>query len=156
MGAVRNLCRAYRELLIVRNAGKSNIVEDYYKSEDYEPLLKRLPELHARPDGFILVGEFGGDVVACGMTHRIGPNTCEIKRVFVSDAARGHGVAVALCRAAMEQAAKDGYARMVLDTMRELPEAIALYRKLGFTECAPFYDPDPKYTHQIHFFGRDI
>jgi hypothetical protein len=45
---------------------------------------------------------------------------------------------------------------MVLDTMRVLPEAIALYRALGFSPCVPFYDPDPRFADDILFFGKDL
>jgi ribosomal protein S18 acetylase RimI-like enzyme len=41
-----------------------------------------------------------------------------------------------------------GYARMKLDTSSDMPAAIALYRRLGFTPCARYNDdpmPDTLY-----------
>ena len=153
---VRRLCRAYRALLADRNPGLPEIVEAYYQADAYEILLSRLPELHARPDGAIFVAEFGGRVAGCGMTHRIDGTTCEIKRVFVEDAARGRGLAQGLFLAAMDQARADGYRRMVLDTMRVLTEAIALYERLGFAPAEPFYDLDARFSGEIQFFGIDL
>ncbi len=156
MPAIRGLCRDYRALLASRVAAGSEILESYYKAETYEDLLNRLPSLHARPDGAIFAGAVDGEVTACGMTHRIDATICEIKRVFVADSARGLGLGKRLFQAAMDQARADGYARMVLDTMRVLPEAIALYQTLGFTEAAPFYDLDPRFADEILFFGIDL
>ena len=154
--AIRDLCRAYRELLVARNPDTPEIVEAYYEAAAYETLLTRLPDLHARPHGAIFAGVLDGAVQACGMTHRIDANTCEIKRVYVSDTARGQGLGRWIFEAAMTQARADGYARMVLDTMRVLPEAIALYKTLDFTEAAPFYDLDRRFADQILFFERNL
>lgn len=156
LAEVRRLCRAYRALLAERTADRPEILDRYYRADDYEPLLARLPDLHARPDGAIFVAELNGKIAACGMTHRIGPGTCEIKRVFTDEAARGHGLARQLCLAAMEQSRADGYGEMKLDTMRTLPEAIALYRGLGFTPCAPFYDLPPEFEGYVEFYGRAL
>ena len=154
--AIRDLCRAYRDLLVARNPDTPEIVEAYYEASAYETLLTRLPELHARPDGAIFAGFLDSAVQACGMTHRIDATNCEIKRVYVADTARGQGLGRQIFEAAMARARADGYTRMVLDTMRVLPEAIALYRTLGFTEAAPFYDLDPRFADQILFFGIDL
>ncbi len=45
-----------------------------------------------------------------------------------------------------------GYREMVLDTITSLTQAINLYRKHGFTECAPYYhNPmnDVIYMHRL-------
>ncbi|MEO0746666.1 MAG: hypothetical protein AAFY49_15075 [Pseudomonadota bacterium] len=52
----------------------------------------------------------------------------------------------------MRRAAADGYGRMVLDTIAPLTEAIALYERLGFAPCAPFYNPDPAFAPHLRFF----
>ena len=154
--AVRALCRAYRALLDERWPDYPQFLDRYYNAADFEALLARLPQLHRPPEGVILVAELDGRIVGCGMTHRIAPGVCEIKRVYVSDAARGHGAGAKLCRAAMERSRADGYARMVLDTTTRLTEAISLYEKLGFTPIAPFYDPPADFAENLLFFGRDL
>ncbi len=52
------------------------------------------------------------------------------------------------CRAA----AKDGYPLVVLDTIKRLPHAVALYARLGFEEV-PRYNDNP--MHDIMFLGRN-
>ncbi|MEZ5716014.1 MAG: GNAT family N-acetyltransferase [Paracoccaceae bacterium] len=154
--ALRTLCRAYRDSLVRRATPCPDIVETYYAEEAYEALLTQLPEKHARPDGALFLALLDEVPIGCGMTHRIDATTCEIKRVYTAPAARGHGAATALVTAAMEQARADGYGRMVLDTMAWLSEAIALYTRLGFTECAPFYTPEPRFARHLRFFSRTL
>ena len=153
---IRQLCRDYRTLLVERTSPVSDIAEAYYAHDAYEALMENLPELHARPDGFILAAILDDKVVGCAMTHRIDAEKTEIKRIFVAQSARGLGVAKQLCQAAMRQSKTDGYSRMVLDTVKELPEAIALYQQLGFVPAPAFYELNPKYKDQILFFGIDL
>ena len=156
MDAVRALCRDYRALLEARWPDAPQFLARVYPEGAYEALLARLPELHAAPKGAILVATVDGTPVGCGMIHEGAPGTTEIKRVYVSDAARGHGAGRAICEAAMEIARERGYARMVLDTTTRLTEAIALYEKLGFAEIAPFYDSPEDFAQNLMFFGRDL
>lgn len=150
--AVRALCRAYRDLLRERSTGVPAFVETYYGDAGFEDLLARLPEIHARPKGAILVWERAGRVLGCAMTHEIAPGLAEVKRIFVDPAARGMGAGRALSRAAIDQARADGNARLCLDTFATLTEAIALYRALGFAPCAPFYEPAPELAENLRFF----
>lgn len=156
MVAVRALCWAYRDVLVERATEFPEIVEHYYARDDYAALLEALPEKHAPPQGAIYVAEYQSDIVGCGMIHEVAPGLTEIKRVYVSDAARGQGAATAIFDAAVHDARALGQTRLVLDTMVHLTEAIALYRKLGFTPAEPFYEPDPRFSKAILFFGMDL
>jgi GNAT superfamily N-acetyltransferase len=143
MTEVRRLCWAYRDVLVERSSTRPDLVDHYYAVPDYEALMGRLDQVHARPDGAIFVAELNGEIIGCGMTHRIDAKTCEIKRLYVDPKARGHGAAKELIAHSKTQAVTDGYTRMVLDSMIWLPEAIQLYDRLGFTPCPPYYEPDP-------------
>ena len=68
--------------------------------------------------------------------------TCELKRMYVYPAARGNGVGVALCRAAINFAKDAGYKVIKLDTSSSMHPAIALYRAAGFVPCERYND-DP-------------
>ncbi len=60
-----------------------------------------------------------------------------MKRLFVPDRFKGHGIGRRLCRALMISARDEGYAWMRLDTATLLTEAIGMYKSLGFRECPP-------------------
>ena len=147
------LCWAYRDLLITRTTHVPDMVERYYSKSDYAMLLADLPRIHARPFGDILVAELDGKIVGCAMYYKHSSGPCEVKRIFVSDAARGHGAGFKLLAEAKKRAALDGHKTMVLDTVHTLVEAIALYQRSGFSPAAPFYDPDPDYIKTLRFYS---
>jgi putative acetyltransferase len=86
-----------------------------------------------------------GRALGCGAFVLGEAGQAEMKRVFVDPAARGKGIARALLEALERDAAKRGVTLMQLETGIRQPEAIALYRKLGYAERGPFgsYQPDP-------------
>jgi putative acetyltransferase len=54
-------------------------------------------------------------------------------------------------------AAAEGVRRMYLETGVKSDEAIRLYRRLGYVECAPFaaYGPDPLSVFMVKSLGGD-
>jgi GNAT superfamily N-acetyltransferase len=73
-----------------------------------------------------------GVPVACGGMRPLGAGVAEIKRMFVTAAARGRGHGRALL-AELEQCARDaGYDRVRLYTTEVLQEARALYDDAGY------------------------
>ena len=67
-------------------------------------------------------------------------NTCELKRLWVRPAFRGRHAGRALTEAALAAAREIGYSSIKLDTIPSImAEAVAMYRSLGFTDCAPYY-----------------
>lgn len=140
---VRALCWDYHDFLLNVSGTDREITETFYPVAKYTALMDNLAVEHARPQGIILLARLDGNAVGCGMTHALDAHTSEIKRVFVSDAARGKGVAARLCSALMDQARADGFTNMVLDTSKTLTDAQKLYSKLGFMARGP-YQPIPK------------
>ena len=92
-----------------------------------------------------LVAREHGRALGCGAFVLGDAGQAEMKRVFVAPAARGKGIARALMEALEREAAQRGVTLMQLETGIKQPEAIALYRKLGYAERGPFgtYKPDP-------------
>lgn len=84
------------------------------------------------PGGVLLVASQGKAEVGCAGLRRLGDGIGEIKRVFVSPAARGRGVASALLIALEERARSLGYGTLRLDTDGREPAALALFRSLGY------------------------
>ena len=71
---------------------------------------------------------------------------CEMKRLFVSPAARGTGLGAALAEAVVRMAALRGYAEIRLDTLPTMAAAIGLYERMGFGRTPPYYDGAPEGT----------
>ena len=64
---------------------------------------------------------------------------CEMKRMWLREPYRAIGLGRRLAEAIMRKASDAGYRFMRLDTLPKLEAAIALYRKLGFEPCEPYY-----------------
>lgn len=65
---------------------------------------------------------------------------CEIKRLYVDPAYRGHGIADALLDTLEAAALAQGYSDAYLDTRDDLRTAIAFYRRRGYETCDRYND----------------
>jgi putative acetyltransferase len=81
----------------------------------------------------------GGDVMGCGGCWLHG-DYAEIKRVYVSPKARGLGLAKKLMQRIEDEARASGKVIARLETGIHQPEAIGLYRALGYVDRGPFGD----------------
>jgi GNAT superfamily N-acetyltransferase len=104
------------------------------------------------PCGYLLLAWLDGKPVGCGALKVSSPPVGEIKRMWVSNHARGLGVARRLLHAIEAQARALGLERLRLETNRTLVEAQSLYRANGYEEVAPFND-EP-YAH--HWFEKRL
>jgi len=64
----------------------------------------------------------------------------EVKRVIVSDAHRGRGIARALMNHLETLARAAGVSRLILQTGDRQPDAVAVYERVGYTPI-PIYEP---------------
>ena len=96
----------------------------------------------ASQDATFLVARADGRALGCGALLRR-DTYGEIKRMFVCDDARGHGIGRALL-AEIEKRA-EGLPCLRLETGIRQPEVVALYQSAGYREIAAFgdYAPDP-------------
>ena len=78
-----------------------------------------------------------GETMGCGGCW-LRADYAEIKRVYVSPAARGLGLAKKLMQVIEDEARTHGMAIARLETGIHQPEAIGLYRALGYVDCGPF------------------
>lgn len=92
-----------------------------------------------------LVAYAGAVPVGCGALHPLQPWVAEVRRMFVTQAARRTGVATAVLAALEMHASTMGYRLLRLETGRRQRAAIALYERCGFRPIAPFgpYIGDP-------------
>jgi GNAT superfamily N-acetyltransferase len=87
--------------------------------------------------GVFAVGYDGDEPVVCG-AFRPFERSAEFKRVYVASDCRGRGYAKAMMAFLETEAFGRGYVHAVLETGSGQPEAIALYRSLGWREIPPF------------------
>ena len=106
--------------------------------------LAALPEGYLPPTGALLLADVAGAPAGCAAVRALEQDACELKRLYVRPAARGHGLGRSLTEAALDQARRLGYRRVRLDTLPTMTSAFALYRELGFREIEPYrFNPVP-------------
>lgn len=101
--------------------------------------LEHLPEMYGRPAGCLILARKGENVVGCVGVRRFSADTCEMKRLYVREAARGHGLGRRLAEKSVAAARRLGYRRMVLDTLESMASARHVYAELGFREIPAYY-----------------
>jgi GNAT superfamily N-acetyltransferase len=113
-----------------------------YGGEDETPVT---PADFAPPRGLFVVGYLDGTAVACGgwRAHEstdpgFADGDAEVKRMYVTPAARRAGHARALLAELERTAAEQGRLRTVLETGSRQPEAIELYGSSGYTAIPRF------------------
>ena len=103
--------------------------------------LMSISELRA-PEVSFLVAREGEKLLGCGaLVQRQGYG--EIKRMMVSPAARGKGLGSKILHAIEVQALVYDLQVLRLETGTQQPESIALYRRAGYSDIAPFGDYKP-------------
>lgn len=103
------------------------------------------------PRGSFLVALSDGLPLGCVGLKGTDKGYAEIKRLWISPASRGLGLARRLMGQVEETAQKLGIKTLRLDTNSALPEAVALYQKSGWTEIDRFNDdPYPDVFFEKH------
>lgn len=124
-------------------------LSDAYLESLYPPASNHLESSEALGQPHVrFLGIFdGGELVACGAVKLLEDDGRygEIKRVFVLPAHRGRGHARRIMAALEEALCDAGCTVARLETGIAQPEALALYRALGYALRSPFgrYAPDP-------------
>lgn len=107
--------------------------------QNFDQELAQLPGDYAPPRGRLLVAEFEGELAGCVALHQHQSRICEMKRLYLRPKFRGQGLGRVLAEAVIAEARKIGYERMRLDTVEPvMQDAVAMYRRLGFREIAPY------------------
>lgn len=104
------------------------------------------------PGGCFLIARVLAKPVGCGGLRTFEPGVGEIKRMWVSNEARGLGIGRKILQALEQEALRSGLRTVRLDTNKVLTEALRLYPSCGYREIAPFND-NP-YAH--HWFEKDL
>lgn len=121
----------------------TRLVGDYLLTFDPEPswqlnqfnqdLLARLEETFSQSGAAMFLATTEGLAVGCsGVIPHDGPSG-EVKRLYVSSAARRRGVGSRLLAECVRFAGQFGYQRLVLDVVVKRRPAMALYKQHGWT-----------------------
>ena len=91
------------------------------------------------------VARLDGRAVGCGALVLGKGGQAELKRMFVTEAARGQGAGKAVLQAIEQAASREGVRVLQLETGIHNRAAIMLYRVQGYRGRGPFgeYRPDP-------------
>jgi len=94
-------------------------------------------ETLAQPEMRFFSATVGGKVLGCGGI-RLHEDYAEVKRVYVHPQARGLGLAKKIMAVLEAEAAAAGLTIARLETGVHQPEALGLYRALGYVDRGPF------------------
>ena len=113
--------------------------------QNFDKELAALPGDYASPEGRLLLAEYGSRLAGCVALHKLSDDICEMKRLYLRPQFRGKGLGRILADRIIAEARQIGYKRMRLDTVEPvMKDAVAMYRRLGFTEIAPYTaNPNP-------------
>ena len=100
-----------------------------------------MPEFYAFPRGLFLVGYLHGQPAGTAGLHLIDEDTAELKRVWVTPSARGHGIAPRMLETAIGAARTLGARQLWLETEPNvMATAHRMYLAHGFQEIPHYTD----------------
>lgn len=112
--------------------------------QDYEVELENLRNRYAPPAGVLLLAiDESEQAIGTVAVRPFDPDIAELKRMYVQPAGRGQGWGRRLADAAIDFARSAGYQAIRLDSDEaSMPEANALYEKLGFVDIERYRPND--------------
>lgn len=116
------------------------VFADSLAQQNYDEELDRLEEKYGLPKGRIYLLTVDGEAAGCVGMKPLDDSHAELKRLYVRPAFRGKNLGEYMTRTIMDEARKEGYRWLRLDTLPGLKTALKLYRRLGFTEIEAYYD----------------
>ncbi len=131
-------------------------LSDEYMDSLYPPegnFAVDLDALSCRDVSF-LVARLDGKAVGCGGIKWFEDGSAELKRIFVRDDARGHGLGRKIMAELEALAATRNVHRLYLETGPLNVEAVRLYETLGYRPCGPFADYEEN-PHSL-FMMKDL
>lgn len=95
--------------------------------------LQDIEGFYGPPDGwFAVLVDATGRVVGSVGLKRVGADAVELRKMYLDAGCRGRGLGRLMLEAALAEARRGGYRRVILETAGVLKEAVALYGRAGF------------------------
>lgn len=104
--------------------------------QGFDAEMARFPGEYVPPAGDLLLAWHGEDAVGVVALRRFDDGIAEMKRLYLSDAARGLGAGRRLAEQVVDSARSLGYRSLRLDTATSMKAAIRLYESMGFRRLA--------------------
>jgi len=104
----------------------------------YGHTVETLMEKFSQRGAAFFLARVDKDVAGCAGYSKSDDGVAELQKMYVRAEARGKGVAKGLMTACLDRMRADGYARVRLETVTFMTDAIALYEAFGFTRSGPF------------------
>lgn len=110
--------------------------------QNFDNEINDLETMYAEPDGGLLLAKIEGITAGVAGIRKFENKVGELKRMFVRDEFRNHGIGKMLLSASIELAKKLNYEVIKLDTADFMKAAIKLYKENGFVEIPEYrYNP---------------
>lgn len=131
-------------------------LSDEYMAGLYPPEGNFAVDIEAlfQPDIDFIVARLDGKAVGCGGIKWCDDGTAELKRIFVRDDARGHGLGRRIMETLQSLAEARGITRISLETGPLNTEAVRLYETFEYRICGPFADYEDN-PHSL-FMTKDL
>lgn len=108
--------------------------------QSFDEELRNPLKKYGSPSGSLLLAFWNNVSSGCIALQPLSEKgSCEMKRLYVRQAYRQHGIGDELVKMLLLDAKEKGYKKMVLDTLERLHQAIALYVKNGFKKTSAYY-----------------
>ncbi len=124
----------------------------------FDPELMRLSTFYdaepTRRSYYVAIDEDGTLLGGAGLAE-FEPlaDTAELQKLYLSDAAKGHGLGTRLALLIEDRARELGYKHLYLETHSALKAALRLYEKLGYKATEPVA---ANHTTMDHFYIKDL
>lgn len=148
-GEICSLFQEYTELLLEREPA----FRQYLNLQHYDQETAHPEQKYGLPDGRLYLARWNGAAAGCGGLRKLDGGRCELKRLYVRPAFRGHQIGEALLRQLIRDARAIGYRHMLLDTLPFMDSALRLYRRFGFRDI-PRYNDSP--LDSTIYLGLDL
>ncbi|WP_370162750.1 GNAT family N-acetyltransferase [Limimaricola soesokkakensis] len=146
------LCREWVEWQLKTYPEQREKIARKFLSGDYDRTVADLAEIHAAPEGAVVLCKLDGKTVGCVMYDRMDQQVAEVHRLFVTEDGRGHGIGRALLEEMFGLMRAAGYTKVRFSSARFLKHARDLYGRMGFFEVPAPKDMPP----HVYFMEREL